>query len=106
MIARAVASCHKHGIVHLYICMSNIVIGLDLVPRLIDFSGAFANNEPSGLIELYDMKYARPPEHCEGSLIRANLEMLKAHDVWSLGVLFYIAVFLDIPLSESINWKQ
>lgn len=91
-IAEAVAFLHQNGILHLDIKDTNVVIN-DGNPYLIDFGlSMYVENVTTGKKDIHERvtPFYRPPEIFEKRYIYNE-----AVDVWSLGILFLVAIYGD-----------
>jgi formylglycine-generating enzyme required for sulfatase activity len=89
-VAGIVAEVHAAGWVHGDLKPANVVIGLDAVPRLIDFGCAVRAGEPA--------PDAGSPAYLAPERIRvAGPRAAPGDDVWSLGVMLFECVALRLP---------
>lgn len=65
-----------------------------MVPRLIDFAGAYIKDHTGSSVYIEDILGERPPEFYQpGFRNNVTFEKLARLDIWSLGLLFYEAMF-------------
>jgi len=103
MIARAVSYCHARGIAHCDIKPTNIMLGEDLVPVLIDFGMAHIDGHSTG--HSGGTKQYLPPEMYKERYKDTNVN-LRSADSWSLGITFYAMLFKSYPFKPATNWPE
>ena len=105
MLVRGVAYCHAKGIAHRDIKTDNVMIGYDLVPKLIDFGLSSIEGEP---FERHDggTRLYKAPEILMNTMMQ-TLKGAKRTDCWSLGITIYRAIYNDMPFGcWELGWKE
>ena len=95
MIFRAVATCHYKGVVHRDIKLDNILIGNDLIPKLIDFGMSWMTDQPLPNNICGTGSYMAPEIFKKNHV--NTFENMKRIDSWALGVLVYFTAYDKNP---------
>jgi serine/threonine protein kinase len=96
-VARALAHAHARGIVHRDVKPSNVIVARDGRARLLDFGLASTQDEPHLTREgvaIGSLTYMAPEQ------VRGELDPGPRADVYSLGVLLYELLTLQVPFVD------
>lgn len=103
---QAVDYLHQNGIVHRDIKSSNYIVYKNQ-PILIDFGMACSDRiNPDQLRRFCGTPEYLAPEVIKGKGHAFSIPMLKAADVWALGVTFYYMIYGDRPFKYSGSAKD
>lgn len=93
----AVKHCHDNGIYHYDIKPENILVDNNKNIKLIDFDNSFIRNNNNKRVTGTDLYL--PPEFNNDEKIYNHASV----DVWSIGVLLYVMIFLEFPTFNALG---
>ncbi|KAG9071689.1 hypothetical protein KI688_005902 [Linnemannia hyalina] len=99
-IVECVHYLNSRGICHRDIKDENFVIDNDLRVKLIDFGSAVIIPKPQG--KLFD-RYYGTIDYASPEILRGEKYRAEAAEIWSLGILFYIILYGEVPFSDPVQ---
>lgn len=97
-VALALATVHKHQLVHQDINPSNVLFSRKNKVKVIDF-GLCSKEGQSSIFSGFTVMYSDPDQLAE------NSPRTKA-DIWSFGMCLYFTLFKQVPFSDHCFWDK